>query len=84
MSFSGGQHTEGLVGPTMVVEQDPVADHAAGVLLGLEPMAVDALLLEGLGHHIAEQAERGLLQVPCRAVESAISEGDSQPAGYLR
>ncbi len=46
VSFSGGQHTEGLVRPTVVVEQDTVADHAADVLLGLEPMAVDALLLE--------------------------------------
>ena len=30
----------------VVVELDPVADHAAGVLLVLETVAVDALLLQ--------------------------------------
>ena len=31
----------------MVIEADPIPDHATGVLQGLEPVAVHALLLEG-------------------------------------
>lgn len=31
----------------VVIEADPVTDHAAGVLQGLEPVAMNALILEG-------------------------------------
>ena len=34
----------------MVVETDPVRDHAAGMLQGLEPVAVHALILERANH----------------------------------
>ena len=36
--------------PLVVVELDPVADHAAGVLQGFEAVAVDALLLQRPDH----------------------------------
>ena len=35
------------MGPTVVVEADPLSDDARGVLLGLETMTVYALLLQG-------------------------------------
>ena len=34
----------------MVVKTDPVPDLATGVLQGLEPVAVNALILEGSDH----------------------------------
>ena len=34
------------MGPLVVVELDPIADHAAGVLQGFEAVAVDALLFQ--------------------------------------
>ena len=46
----------------MVVELDPVADHAAGVLLAFEPMAMRTLLLQGaddpLDHPVLLRAVR--------------------------
>jgi hypothetical protein len=47
MRHRGGGHAEGLVGPTGVVEADPLSDDARGVLLGLEAMTVYAPLLQG-------------------------------------
>jgi len=42
------------MGPLVVVELDPVADHAAGVLQGFEAVAVDALLLQRANHPLHE------------------------------
>ena len=36
--------------PAMVVEADPLANHAAGMLQGLEPGPMHALLLQGPDH----------------------------------
>ena len=38
------------MGPLVVVELDPVADHAAGVLQGFKAVTVDALLLQRPDH----------------------------------
>ena len=50
------------MGPTGVVEADPLSDDARGVLLGLEAMAAHALLLQGpddaLDHAVQLRAVR--------------------------
>ncbi len=50
------------MGPTGVVEADPLSDDARGVLLGLEAMTVYALLLQGaddpLDHAVLLRAVR--------------------------
>lgn len=47
----------------MVVKADPVCDHAAGVLQGIKPVAVNALLFEcsdhALDHAVLLRAVRG-------------------------
>lgn len=47
MSLSGCLHAQRLVRAPVVVELDPVADHAAGVLLAFEAVPMCALLLQG-------------------------------------
>jgi hypothetical protein len=42
------------MGPLVVVELDPIADHAAGVLQGFEAVAVDALLFQRADHPLHE------------------------------
>ena len=45
-----GFHLQRLVGPSMVVELNPISNRATGVLQRLEAMAVHALLLERADH----------------------------------
>jgi hypothetical protein len=45
--MAGVLYAEGLVGPTNVVDADPLSNDARGVLLSLEAMTVYAPLLPG-------------------------------------
>lgn len=46
VSISGSLHVQRLVRALVVVETDPVADHATGMPQGLETVAMHTLLLE--------------------------------------
>ena len=74
------------MGPTGVVEADPLCDDARGVLLGLEAMTVYALLLQGsddaLDHSVLLRAMRRdeLLPEAITAHEARIGpRGEHQP-----
>lgn len=48
--LSGCSHAQRLVRSLGVVKQNPVSNHSAGMLDGLESVAVYALLFEGSNH----------------------------------
>jgi hypothetical protein len=63
LPLSGGLHTQRLMRTPVVVKADLVRDYTAGVLQGLESVAVHALVLErsdhALDHAVLPWAVRG-------------------------